>query len=241
MPVFSYGCAVFLQSDIVNFQRQGWRAEEILAGLAAVLPKNVFLYVASIPNLAQLGSRFVLQGGTQNNLAVVKAEVDFIAAKFPLRRGQARGHGSSALRRVGRHRRRSGSSPRFAMDEDTFIGLDATRNISYRSTRGEATRAISARTTATDFIDIDLRGKTESTGISERRASSAFHDHLHEYDRDERANIKAIRQPLARFNSRPNRRNRGARIVPASCPGEGPMRAWTRAGARFRCARASVA
>src|SRR5579862_4217771 len=51
MPVFGYGCAVFMQSDIVNFQRQGWRAEEILAGLAAVLPKNVFLYVASIPNL----------------------------------------------------------------------------------------------------------------------------------------------------------------------------------------------
>src|SRR5436309_9513923 len=31
MPVFGYGCAVFMQSDIVNFQRQGWRAEEILA------------------------------------------------------------------------------------------------------------------------------------------------------------------------------------------------------------------
>src|SRR5208337_308486 len=82
MPVFGYGCAVFMQSDIVNFQRQGWRAEEILAGLAAVLPKNVFLYVASIPNLAALGTRFVLQGGTQNNLAVVKAEVDFIHNSF---------------------------------------------------------------------------------------------------------------------------------------------------------------
>src|SRR5271166_4395575 len=82
MPVFGYGCAVFMQSDIVNFQRQGWRAEEILAGLAAVLPKNVFLYVASIPNLAALGTRFVLQGGTQNNMAVVKAEVDFINNSF---------------------------------------------------------------------------------------------------------------------------------------------------------------
>ena len=58
MPVFGYGCAVFMQSDIVNFQRQGWRAEEILAGLAAVFPKNVFLYVASIPNLAALGIAF---------------------------------------------------------------------------------------------------------------------------------------------------------------------------------------
>src|SRR2546426_9540646 len=78
MPVFGYGCAVFMQSDIVNFQRQGWRAEEILAGRAAVLPKNIFLYVASVPNLAALGTRFVLQGGTQNNIAVVKAEGDFI-------------------------------------------------------------------------------------------------------------------------------------------------------------------
>src|SRR5216117_1984037 len=89
MPVFGYGCAVFMQSDIVNFQRQGWRAEEILAGLAAVLPKNVFLYVASIPNLAALGSRFVLRGGTQNNLAVVKAEVDSSTpASVPLANGR---------------------------------------------------------------------------------------------------------------------------------------------------------
>jgi activator of 2-hydroxyglutaryl-CoA dehydratase len=50
MPVFGFGCAVFLQSEIVNFQRQGWRAEEILAGLATVLPRNVFLHVAKVPS-----------------------------------------------------------------------------------------------------------------------------------------------------------------------------------------------
>ena len=82
IPQFSYGCAVFLQSDIVNFQRQGWRPEEILAGLATVLPKNVFLYVAGVSNVASLGSRFVLQGGTQKNLAVVRAEVDFIRKHY---------------------------------------------------------------------------------------------------------------------------------------------------------------
>ena len=82
MPQFSYGCAVFLQSDIVNFQRQGWTPEEILAGLANVLPKNVFLYVAGVSNVATLGKRFVLQGGTQRNLAVVKAEVDFIRTHY---------------------------------------------------------------------------------------------------------------------------------------------------------------
>src|SRR5213595_3014876 len=141
MPVFGYGCAVFMQSDIVNFQRQGWRAEEILAGLAAVLPKNVFLYVAAIPNLAALGWRFVLQGGTQNNIAVVKAEVDFIRSSVRAAGQQpeiivhehcgasgAIGAGQEALRLW-----RNGK-------QTSFIGLDAVRNIQYRTTRNEQTR-----------------------------------------------------------------------------------------------------
>ena len=57
-------------------------ANEIMAGLAAVLPKNIWLYVAQVPNLAKLGTRFVLQGGTQHNLAAVKAQVDFIESRF---------------------------------------------------------------------------------------------------------------------------------------------------------------
>ena len=141
MPVFGYGCAVFMQSDIVNFQRQGWQAEEILAGLAAVLPKNVFLYVASIPNLAALGTRFVLQGGTQNNLAVVKAEVDFIRNSF-------RAAGKQPEIIVHEHCGESGAigaaqeSLRLWRNgqQTTFIGLDAVRKIEYRTTRNEATR-----------------------------------------------------------------------------------------------------
>ena len=64
MPMFGYGCAVFMQSDIVDFQRQGWRPDEIMAGLASVLPKNIWLYVSQIANIAALGKNFVLQGGT---------------------------------------------------------------------------------------------------------------------------------------------------------------------------------
>mgnify|MGYP006202025093 CR=1 FL=1 len=66
MPMFGYGCAVFMQSDIVDFQRQGWKPEEIMAGLCNVLPKNIWLYVSQIPNLSAIGSKFVLQGGTQH-------------------------------------------------------------------------------------------------------------------------------------------------------------------------------
>ena len=53
-----------------------------MAGLANVLPKNIWLYVSQIPNLAALGTNFVLQGGTQHNLAAVKAQVDFIESRF---------------------------------------------------------------------------------------------------------------------------------------------------------------
>jgi predicted CoA-substrate-specific enzyme activase len=158
MPIFGYGCAVFMQSDIVNFQRQGWQAQEILAGLAAVLPKNVFLYVASIPNLAALGSRFVLQGGTQNNLAVVKAEVDFIRSSFRAAGKQpeiivhehcgesgAIGAGVEALR-LWRNGMRT-----------TFIGLEAVRKIEYRTTRNEDTRCNFCKNTCLrTFIDIKM-------------------------------------------------------------------------------------
>lgn len=82
MPEFGYGCAVFMQSDIVDFQRQGWQPNEILAGLAAVLPKNIWHYVCRIPNIPALGRRFVLQGGTQRNTAAVKAQADFLTERF---------------------------------------------------------------------------------------------------------------------------------------------------------------
>ena len=161
MPSFGYGCAVFMQSDIVNFQRQGWRSEEILAGLADVLPKNVFLYVASIPNLAALGSRFVLQGGTQNNLAVVKAEVDFIKSSF-------RANGREPEIIVHEHCGESGAigAAQEALRlwrngrQTTFIGLEAVANISYRTTRNEDTRCYFCKNNCLrTFIDVDVTGQ----------------------------------------------------------------------------------
>ena len=83
MPTLAMGCGVFLQSDIVNQQRKGWSAEEIMASLAAVLPLNVWVYAGQLQNLAAVGRKFVLQGGTHRNLAVVKAQVDFITSKVP--------------------------------------------------------------------------------------------------------------------------------------------------------------
>jgi predicted CoA-substrate-specific enzyme activase len=141
MPIFPYGCAIFLQADIASFQGQGWKPNEILAGLAAVLPKNVWLYIAKIPNLPELGTRFILQGGTQNNLAAVKAQVDFIQERF-------RGSGKTPEIIVHKHAGEAGAigAAFEAMTlwqngrKTSFIGLDAVRNIQYRTTVGEETR-----------------------------------------------------------------------------------------------------
>jgi predicted CoA-substrate-specific enzyme activase len=158
MPVFSYGCAVFLQSDIVNFQRQGWRKEEILAGLAAVLPKNIWLYVAKIPKLPRLGKRFILQGGTQNNLAAVKAQTDYIRARFEgsgvepeiivheyCGEAGAIGTAIEAMRVVGEGQKTS------------FIGVDKVSKITYRSTNNEDTRCyFCTNQCMRTFVDVKL-------------------------------------------------------------------------------------
>ncbi|MDG1480565.1 MAG: BadF/BadG/BcrA/BcrD ATPase family protein [Myxococcota bacterium] len=135
-PKFSYGCAVFLDADRVNFQKEGFSAPQMLAGLAKVLPKNVWQYVVQVPRIAEYGRVFVLQGGTQRNLAAVKAQVDYIKARVPDGKvvvhphcGEAGAIGAAmeTLRVV----RRKGSS--------TFIGLDATINLQYTSINDEST------------------------------------------------------------------------------------------------------
>ena len=171
MPTFGYGCAVFLQSDIVNFQRSGWRPEEILAGLAAVLPKNIFLYVANVPNVQNLGTRFVLQGGTQNNLAVVKAEVDFIRSSF--------GNGETQPEIVVHPHCGEAGAIGAAMESmrlyhsghrTKFIGLDAVRHIRYRATRSEETRCDFCRNRCLrTFLDIRLDGRADEIADSVKR------------------------------------------------------------------------
>ena len=171
MPEFGYGCAVFLQSDIVDFQRRGWQANEIMAGLAAVLPKNIWLYVSQIPNLAKLGTRFVLQGGTQRNLAAVKAQVDFIEARF-------RGTNLKPEIVVHRHCGESGAigcaleAHRLWSETGCrtgFIGLDAVEHIQYRATRNEKTRCFFCKNKCLrTFIDVRTGGDPEAAPVSLR-------------------------------------------------------------------------
>jgi predicted CoA-substrate-specific enzyme activase len=139
VPQFSYGCAVFMESDIVNFQQLGWSREEIMGGLATVLPRNIWLYVVQEPNLGKLGRRFVLQGGTQYNLAAVKAQHDYIVARVPDAEvlvheyaGEAGAIGAALEAR----RILNGGRP------TTFIGFEAAEHLTFTTKRDESTRCV---------------------------------------------------------------------------------------------------
>jgi predicted CoA-substrate-specific enzyme activase len=162
-PAFGYGCAVFMQSDIVDFQRQGWRPEEIMAGLANVLPKNIWLYVSQIPNLAKLGKNFVLQGGTQHNLAAVKTQVDFIADRF-------KGSGVEPNIYVHKHTGEAGAigcaieAGRLYENgmRTQFIGLEKVAKINFKTTRNEATRCYFCKNKCLrTFIDVATDEKSK--------------------------------------------------------------------------------
>ncbi len=156
IPALAMGCGVFLQSDIVNQQRKGWSADEIMASLAAVLPLNVWVYAGQLQNLAAVGRKFVLQGGTHRNLAVVKAQVDFIRDKVPGAEiivhpypGEAGAIGAAMCAadawREGRPSR--------------FRGFATIESLEYRSTTNEDTTctwcAVNCHRT---FIDVALEG-----------------------------------------------------------------------------------
>lgn len=154
VPALAMGCGVFLQSDIVNQQRKGWSADEIMAGLAAVLPLNVWVYAGQLQNLAAAGRKFILQGGTHRNLAVVKAQVDFIRAKVhdaeivvhPYS-GEAGAIGAALC---GGDMMKPGASTRFR-------GYDVIESLEYTSTTNEHTTCtwcpVSCKRT---FIDVRL-------------------------------------------------------------------------------------
>lgn len=197
MPVFSYGCAVFLQTDIVNFQRQGWMPEEILAGLAAVLPKNIFLYVAGVANVAGLGRRFVLQGGTQRNLAVVKAEVDFILEHY---------HGAGLPEiRIHPHCCEAGAIGaaleaikfRKAGQGTRFPGFAMLDSLQYTIRRDETTRChFCTNRCLRTFVDLSTAGGTEP---------AAGHVIIANCERGEAQDAAIVREINAEWNALRNR------------------------------------
>jgi len=149
-PAFNYGCAVFMEQDKVNFQQLGWTKEEIMAGLALVLPKNIWNYVVQESNIARFGKRFVLQGGTQKNLAAVKAQVDYIRSKIPDAQVFVHKY-SDVCGAIGA----AMEAVESVHDNSSFIGIENGAKIEFTTKNNESTRCrICANRCPRAFIDI---------------------------------------------------------------------------------------
>ncbi len=156
MPRLTMGCGVFLQSDIINQQRKGWHCDEIVAGVCAILPLNVWIYAGGLANLKQVGRKFVLQGGTHRNLAVVKSQVDFIRSKVPGAEvvvhpypGEAGALGAALVAREWMQHERP----------TQFRGLHVLEQLNYRTITSATTRCgwCDAHCQRT-FVDVELPG-----------------------------------------------------------------------------------
>lgn len=118
-------CTVFMNSSVITEQRNGKLPEDIMAGLCRSIIENVFTKVIRISNLESLGEKIVVQGGTFENDAVLRAMEQYtgrevVRAPYPGIMGAI----GAAL--ITKERFREGKQ------EKTFIGLDAMDDFSYK-------------------------------------------------------------------------------------------------------------
>lgn len=116
-------CTVFMNSSIITEQRNGKLPQDIMAGLCRSIIENVFTKVIRISNLDSLGDKIVVQGGTFQNDAVLRAMEQYIGrevvrAPYPGLMGAI----GAALAAKETYRQNS---------QRTFIGLDKLEDFSY--------------------------------------------------------------------------------------------------------------
>ncbi|MCD8120412.1 MAG: acyl-CoA dehydratase activase [Lachnospiraceae bacterium] len=77
-------CTVFMNSTIINEQREGRQPDDIMAGLCRSIIENVFTKVVRVSNTDELGDRIVVQGGTFRNMAVRRAIEEYLGREVSL-------------------------------------------------------------------------------------------------------------------------------------------------------------
>lgn len=117
-------CTVFMNSSIITEQRNGKLPEDIMAGLCRSIIENVFTKVIRVSNLDSLGDRIVVQGGTFQNDAVLRAMEQYIGRKV-VRAPYPGIMGAIGAALLTKERFQEGKGKR------TFIGLDAMDDFSY--------------------------------------------------------------------------------------------------------------
>ncbi|MCD8067411.1 MAG: acyl-CoA dehydratase activase [Lachnospiraceae bacterium] len=71
-------CTVFMNSTIINEQRNGKSPRDIMAGLCRSIIENVFTKVVRVSNTDTLGDCVVVQGGPFNTAAVLRALEEYL-------------------------------------------------------------------------------------------------------------------------------------------------------------------
>jgi predicted CoA-substrate-specific enzyme activase len=139
-PELAVGCAVFLDTERITLQRDGRTPAEILAGMAAVLPRNIWENVVAAPSLAALGRVFVLSGGVQQNRAANRAQVEYLTERHPTARvvvhpwpGEAGAIGAALVAREACDARGTGG-------ETSFVGFERTLAARYSARSDSETR-----------------------------------------------------------------------------------------------------
>ena len=130
-------CTVFMNSTIINEQRNGKSADDIMAGLCRSIIANVFTKVVRISDTKNLGDRVVVQGGTFRNRAVLKAIEEYLGqnvrlAPYP---GEMGAVGAALLTKqhMEEQAAETGTWP-----ESSFIGLEAVKNFRWQTQTGVA-------------------------------------------------------------------------------------------------------
>ena len=126
-------CTVFMNSTIINEQRNGKQPDDLMAGLCRSIIENVFTKVVRIANVAELGDRVVVQGGTFRNFAVLRALEEYLGrdvtlAPYPGEMG-ALGAALAVKQEVEAHGYANGRC-------SAFIGFDAVKNFQYTRESG---------------------------------------------------------------------------------------------------------
>ena len=121
-------CTVFMNSTIINEQRNGKQPDDLMAGLCRSIIENVFTKVVRIANVSELGDRVVVQGGTFRNFAVLRALEEYLGrdvtlAPYPGEMG-ALGAALAVKQEVEAHGYANGRCT-------SFIGFDAVERFQY--------------------------------------------------------------------------------------------------------------
>ncbi|MGI6011790.1 MAG: acyl-CoA dehydratase activase [Ruminococcus sp.] len=118
-------CTVFMNSSIITEQRNGRGAQDIMAGLCRSIIENVFTKVVRLSNLDSLGEKIVVQGGTFENDAVLRAMEEYTGREV-VRAPYPGLMGAIGIALIAKERHQKNPADR------TFIHLDELEKFSYR-------------------------------------------------------------------------------------------------------------